>query len=268
MLRTNWSARCGTSLYKKLAPVLAGPLSLIFTSFMSIGQMPRAWVHAFVTPVYKGGDSSDVSNYRPISLTCVASKIMERIIVTDILAYLRSHNVIDRRQHGFLSGRSTSTNLLESLNDWTLAIRDKKSVLVAYIDYSKAFDSVNHRKLLTKLSAYGISGNLISWISNFLRGRTQQTKIGTALSQTVSLASGVVQGSVIGPLLFLLFVNDVFAILATQDCTCQLYADDLKLYSTLNVDSDTLKLQERLDALYAWSNTWQLKISHSTFCRS
>ena len=90
-------------LYKKLASVLAEPLSLRFTSFMSVGQMPKAWTHAIVTPVYKSGDASDVSNYRPISLTCVACKIMERIIVSDMLDYLRLHKVIDKRQHGFLS---------------------------------------------------------------------------------------------------------------------------------------------------------------------
>lgn len=117
-------------------------------------------MHAFVTLVFKGGDPSDVSSYRPILLTCVTSKIMDCSIVTDILAHLCVHNVIDRRQLDFLSGHSTSMNLLESLNNWTLAIKDGKSVLVAYIDYSKTFDSVNHCKLLTKLSTYSISGNL------------------------------------------------------------------------------------------------------------
>ena len=154
---------------------------------MSVGQMPKAWTHAIVTPVYKSGDASDVSNYRPISLTCVVCKIMERIIVSDMLDYLRLHKVIDKRQHGFLSRRSTSTNLLESLNDWTLALKDKKSVLVAYIDYAKAFDTVSHAKLLAKLTAYGISGNLLTWISHFLAHRTQQTKVGTAMSKVIDL---------------------------------------------------------------------------------
>jgi ribonuclease P/MRP protein subunit RPP40 len=246
-------------LFKKLAPVLAEPLSLIFTSFMSVGQRPKAWAHAIVIPVYKGGDASDVSNYRPISLTCVACTIMERIIVSDMLHYLRLHSVIDRRQHGFLSRRSTSTNLLDSLNDWTLAIKNKKSVLVAYIDYAKAFDTVSHAKLFAKLSAYGISGNLLTWITNFLSHRTQQTKVGTALSRVTDLVSGVIQGSVIGPLLF---VNDVIAVLTKKDCACQLYADDLKLYTALNTDCDQDELQERLNDLHAWSNTWQLKISY------
>jgi Reverse transcriptase (RNA-dependent DNA polymerase) len=127
---------------------------------------------------------------------------------------------------------------LESLNDWTLALKDKKSVFVAYIDSAKAFDTVSHVKLLAKLTAYGRSGNRLSCISNFLAHRTQQTKVGTAMSKVTSLISCVVQGSVIGPLLFLLFINDVIAVLTKNECACQLHADDFMLYSAINVDCD------------------------------
>jgi ribonuclease P/MRP protein subunit RPP40 len=127
-----------------------------------------------------------------------------------VVLYLRLHKIIDRRQREFLAGRSTTTNLLESLNDWTVAIRDKKSVLVAYIDFTKTFDTVCHRKLLSKVAAYGIAGNLLSWIQNFLKDRTQQTRTGSALSHSIDLHSGVVQGSVIGPLLFLLHILMTF----------------------------------------------------------
>ena len=181
----------------------------MYTSFMSIGRLPKEWSQAIVTPVHKGGNSSDVSNYRPISLTSVACKVMERIITNDLLLYLREHNVISKHQHGFLSRRSTSTNLLETLQDWTIAINDKHSVVAAYIDFAKAFDTVSHPKLLIKLKSYGISGNLLAWIESFLSNRTQQTKIGHCLSQVSSVPSGVVQGSVIGPVLFLSDVNDV-----------------------------------------------------------
>jgi hypothetical protein len=100
--------------------------------------MLRQWTHSIVTPIYKNGDASSVSNYRPISLTCLASKIMECIVANDLLEFLRWHNAISKQQHGFLLRRSTSTNLLETLSDWTLAIRDKNSICVAYIDYAKA----------------------------------------------------------------------------------------------------------------------------------
>jgi Reverse transcriptase (RNA-dependent DNA polymerase)/Endonuclease-reverse transcriptase len=252
-----------STLFKELSASLVEPLSLIYTSFMSIGIIPNAWRHAIVTPVYKSGSAASVSNYRPISLTSVACKIMERIVSIDMLHYLRANNIITKHQHGFLSRRSTCTNLLETLNDWTLAIRDKRSVVVAYIDYSKAFDCVSREKLLVKLKAYGIADNLLRWIDNFLSRRTQQTRIGTSLSDSIGLASGVVQGSVLGPLLFLLFINDVVNIVSSGDCTSKLYADDIKLYMTLNANDDILHFQDNIDALYAWSQKWQLTISDS-----
>jgi Reverse transcriptase (RNA-dependent DNA polymerase) len=184
---------------------------------------------------------------------------------SDMLDYLRLHIIIDKRQHGFLSRRSASTNLLESLNDRTLVRKDKKSVLVAYIDYAKAFDTVRHPKLLANLTAYGISGNLLTWISNFLVHRTQETKVGTTISKVTGLISGMVQGSVIGPLLCLLFINDVIGVLIKNECGCQLYADDLKLYTAINVDCDKIEPQEPLNNLQAWSNTWQLKISYKKY---
>jgi hypothetical protein len=249
-------------LFKKLSPALTEPLSLLYSSFMSVGQVPSSWTHAIVTPIYKGGSASELSNYRPISLTSVACKIMERIIVTDLLDYLRVNNIISNHQHGFLSGKSTCTNLLETLNDWTLAIKNRRSITVAYIDYQKAFDAVSHSKLLAKLSAYGIEGNIRDWISNFLSSRTQQTKVGSALSDVGNLSSGVVQGSVIGPLLFLLYINDVVPLLTDDRCTCKLYADDLKLYTSLQLNEDTSILQRKLDELCTWSDLWQLRISY------
>ena len=229
---------------------------------MSVGRIPSEWAHAIVTPIYKVGSASDVTNYRPISLTSVACKLMERIISNDMLAFLRQHGSITKQQHGFLTGRSTSTNLLESINDWTIAIKNKKSVIVAYIDYSKAFDTVSHSKLLNKLTAYGISGCLLAWIAGFLSNRTQQTRVGSILSNIANLISGVVQGSVIGPLLFLLFINDVVDLFTDNRCACKLYADDLKVYTNIELSDDTSVLQSKHDELYKWSEQWQLRISN------
>jgi len=132
---------------------------------------------------------------------------------------------------------------------------------VAYIDYQKAFDAVSHCKLLAKLDAYGISGNIRKWISSFLNNRTQQTKFESALSDVGKLFCGVVQGSVIGPLLFLLYINDVVSLLTDERCTCKLYADDLKLYTTLQLHEDATILQTKLDDLCMWSDLWQLRIA-------
>lgn len=249
-------------LFKKLAGSLAEPLSLMYSSFMSVGQMPRAWAHAIVTPIYKSGSASSVSNYRPISLTCVAGKIMERVVVSSMLSYLRLNHVITKQQHGFLQGRSTSTNLLETINDWTLSINDRKSVAVAYIDFAKAFDTVCRSKLLSKLAAYGVSGQLLHWIESFLSGRSQQTRVGHSLSDVTSLSSGIVQGSVLGPILFVLFINDIVRLFSDEHCTCKLYADDLKLFTEFQTDADCDVLQRKLNDIYEWSNKWQLTISY------
>jgi hypothetical protein len=145
--------------------------------------------------------------------------------------------------------------LLETLNDWTLAIKDKRSVVVAYIDYSKAFDCVSRDKLLTKLAACGISENLYKWINSFLSNRTQQTRVGSSLSNSACLTSGVVQGSVLGPLLFLLYINDVVNVFDGR-CSCKLYADDIKIYTALHMNNDIVLFQDKLDALYSWSREW------------
>jgi len=181
-----------------------------------------------------------------------------------LLHYLRSHNVRTKQQHGFLSDKSNCTNLLETLNDWTLAVKD--NIVVAYIDYSKAFDTVSNNKLLTKLSAYGITGNLFEWIRNFLSNRTQQTRVGSQLSSISHITSGVVQGSVLDPLLFLLFINEIGGLLSNERCVYKLYAYDVKLYTTLQINEDCTLLQQQLDALYTWSDTWQLSISHKKCC--
>ena len=133
---------------------------------------------------------------------------------------------------------------------------------VAYIDYQKAFDAVSHNKLLAKLDSYGVEGNIREWIRNFLNNRIQQTKVGSALSDVGDLCSGVIQGSVIGPLLFLPYINDVVSLLADDSQTCKLYADDLKIYTSLLINEDTSILQRKLDDLYAWSDLWQLRISY------
>ena len=117
-----------------------------------------------VTPIFKKGKSSDASNYRSISLTSLCCKIMESVIKDDILAHMLSKGLISRHQHGFLSRRSTGTQLIDCFNDWTLNIENKQSLDVIYIDFAKAFDSVVHRKLISKLTSYGIRGSLLSWI--------------------------------------------------------------------------------------------------------
>ena len=150
-----------------LPTALQNPLSIIYTSFMSVGDVPSVWRSACVTPEYKSGISSSVTNYRPISLTCVGGKVMERVISCTVLAYLRQHGMITKQQHYFFLSRKSTTSLFDSLNDWSLSIKYKRYVDVAFVDFPKAFDSVSHPKLLANLKYYGITGNLNKWITSF-----------------------------------------------------------------------------------------------------
>jgi len=143
-------------LFKKLAPRLAEVLSIAFTQLMSVGAVPQKWKAAIITPVFKKGSAGTVANYRPISLTCVPCKIMERLISSRILQFFSDNNILHPAQHGFLKGKSTCTNLMECMNDWTLSIQYKRLVTVIYIDFSRAFDVVSHDKLLIRLNAYGV----------------------------------------------------------------------------------------------------------------
>ena len=179
---------------------------------------------------------SDPKNYRPIALTCTACKIFESLISSEILDYLNSYNLITPHQHGFLKKHSTATNLLESINDWSLSLSRRHSVDIAYIDFCRAFDAISHSKLLLKLSAYGFSGNLYLWIKAFLSDRKQLVRINSSCSSIRSVLSGVIQGSVLGPLLFNVFINDVTDTL-DNDTTAKLFADDLKLYTNITTSS-------------------------------
>ena len=137
-----------------------------------------------ITPVFKKGVAGNVCNYRPISLTCVPSKVMERVIAQQIFDHLNRNNVLHHAQHGFRKGRSTVTNLLKSVNDWTISIEYKHLVTITYVDFSKAFDCVSHNKLFARLTSYGITGNLLQWLCEFFSERTHQTRVGPCLLYT------------------------------------------------------------------------------------
>ena len=249
-----------TILISQLINVLSAPLALLFNSFMSIGKLPSSWKTATVIPIFKKGPASNPANYRPISKTSIFCKLMERIIVTDLSTHFDTYKIFNSSQHGFSFGKSTLTNLLKSVTDWTLAIENKKTQTVAYVDFSRAFDTVSHPKLIYKLKVYGISGCLLSLISDFLSNRNQTTQVGNKFSNTKNITSGVVQGSCLGPFLFLLFINDLPEIFSSL-VTSKLYADDVKLYAYVKTLTDEFYFQDNLNRLELWAKTWQLTIS-------
>jgi len=247
-------------LLKSCASTLAKPVFLLAQQSLSSGVLPDIWKKAHVTPIFKKGCKSQATNYRPISLTSQVVKLIETCIREQLWEFLIKHKALNPHQHGFTKHKSCFTNLLESHNNWTKAIDDRHSVDIIYLDYSKAFDSVPHLRLLSKLQAYGIQGNLLKWIRNFLIGRQQKVVLNQHSSQWTNVSSGVPQGSVLGPLLFLLYVNDI------TDCiqsTMEMFADDSKLYRVIKDPHDIAILQQDLNLISDWSRLWLLQFNIS-----
>jgi len=237
---------------KNIAKEISLPLSVIFNKSLHERDIPNDWRVANVTAIYKNGNRNNVKNYRPISLTCILCKLFESIIKDSIMDYLKKHGMLSDCQHGFRHKRSCDTQLLEVMEDFTKLIDNKETIDVIYLDFCKAFDSVPHERLFVKLGAYGIGGNLLGWIKSFLKSRSQRVTVGNHSSSFRCVKSGVPQGSVLGPLLFILYVNDLPDAIHSN---CKLFADDTKIYSA-SVNFQTI--QNDVYSLFRWSDKWQL----------
>ena len=255
---------------KKCISSLSSPLSYIFQLSFTSGFLPDDWRRAYITPIYKKSDSTNPCNYRPIALTCNICKLMESIIKDQLLSFLFQNNIITKHQHAFIARHSTATNLLESVHDWSLELNSSHCIDSVYIDFSRAFDSIVFSKLLYKLEHYGIRGNLLNWIGAFLSDRNQCVVLENTFSYVCRANSGVPQGSVLGPILFLIFINDLVLSCgdnsASNNCVLKLFADDLKLHTVVNTDSSSVILQRTLDNIYKWSVDWQLGMNISKCC--
>uniref|UniRef100_A0A1I8BSL6 Reverse transcriptase domain-containing protein n=1 Tax=Meloidogyne hapla TaxID=6305 RepID=A0A1I8BSL6_MELHA len=250
--------------YLPLSPIITE----IFRVSLDSGTPPSQWKHSIVTPIYKKGNKHDLNNYRPISLTSTLSRTFERILVSGILQFLFTNNLISEHQFGFLPRRSTTLQLLSTLQEWYNGLLERNPTDCIYIDFRKAFDSVPHRFLLHKLYLYGIRGKIFKWITNFLTDRTFAVKIENSLSEPQPIGSGVPQGSVIGPLLFILYINDLPQVIKLP-VQIRLYADDVKIFLTHQSTLSYLMLQEALNNVHKWSTDWSLHIApdKSTFIR-
>ena len=242
------------------AGALTGRWAEMFSESMETGCLPDDWKTANVTPIFKKGSKQQPGNYRPITLTAVPCKTMESIIRDEIMAHLSESGLLHEAQHGFRPRRSCVTQLLSTLDDLSKMTENGDPIDAVYLDFSKAFDSVPHRHLIKKLQSYGVTGRLLSWIRAFLVGRRQRVVVNGCRSDWVPVASGVPQGSVLGPLLFVLYVNDLPT--AVQ-CPIQLFADDTKLYQSVRLDSDASSLQWDLDRAVAWSDNWRLPFNEA-----
>ena len=229
------------SVLRNLSAVLAKPLQIIFQLSINQGVFPKAWLQAGVVPIFKKGSRSDPANYRPVSLTSVLCKILEKIVVKHIIQHVKANNFYSKTQHGFTPQRSITTNLLEVLNRWTEALMHDIPVDIIYLDYAKAFDTVPHCRLIKQIETFGITGKVLSWIQAFLTNRQQKVLVNGAESSWAHVKSGIPQGSILGPVLFTLFVNDIPDQIKTY---ISLYADDTKIYCPLTSDEAAIDLAE------------------------
>ena len=220
--------------------------------------MPEVWKQAFVTPIHKKGERCKAENYRPISLTSTIGKILESIIRDQIYQYLTNNDLLVHNQHGFTSGRSCTTQLLHAMDYWTSSLDNNIPVDILYLDFRKAFDTVPHCRLFIKLAAYGIRGKLLDWIKSFLTNRHQKVVLNGASSEWSRVYSGVPQGSVLGPLLFNIYVNDIPSVVNSETL---MFADDTKIFRKIQSQSDFLQFQQDISNLLAWSVKWQLKFN-------
>ena len=243
---------------KECADQLAGPLAKLFKLSLNNGFVPRSWKRANVCPIFKKGSMKRVENYRPVSLTSQLCKVMESIIKDNIVEFLEREDFFTSEQHGFRSRRSCTTNLLETLEDWTCAVDEGCGVDCVFLDYQKAFDTVPHQRLLKKLDASGIRGDIGRWIEAFLQNRQQRVVVETEMSGWTQVLSGVPQGSILGPVLFLIYINDVPK---QVESDVKLFADDTKLYRKIEKQEDRITLQSDLCKLCEWSRNWQLKFN-------
>ncbi|XP_063615673.1 uncharacterized protein LOC134788783 [Penaeus indicus] len=244
------------AIVKPIASVLAAPLQTLYQKSLNDGILPRDWMGAKVTPIYKGGCKEQAVNYRPVSLTSILLKTLERIIRNHVVAHVTENKMITIRQHGFVKRRSCQTNLICFLEEVTSRLDRGEEVEVCYLDFRKAFDSVNQRLLLLKLRNFRLSEQVLNWIAAFLHGRTFHVEVEGSISREAGVCSGVPQGSVLGPLLFVLFVNDLARQLYNP---CFMFADDLKLVG----DPRSRVTQEDLNKIRNWTNIWGLPLNAS-----
>ncbi|KAK3101624.1 hypothetical protein FSP39_004973 [Pinctada imbricata] len=258
------SKACGPDLVKarllkEAGSVLCIPLAKIFNKSLSLSRFPDTWKKANVTPVHKKENSALIKNYRPISLLSIIGKVMEKCIFKYLHNFVLDHSVLSVHQSGFSLGDSTVNQLLYISNDIIRALDSGKEVRAVFCDISRAFDRVWHTGLLYKLSEIGISGNLLSWFHSYLHNRYQRLVINGIETDWLSISAGVPQGSILGPILFLIYINDI-----VQDInsSIKLFADDTTLYVIVDSPASAANsLNNDLDTIHAWSLKWLVDFS-------
>ena len=254
------------SILKLSAAEISPSLTYLINKSLKDGEFPRSWKAAKVVPIHKSGDKSSPGNFRPISLLPCVSKILERVVQHQLLNYLNDNDILCRQQSGFRPLHSTTSTLITVTDDWLKAMDNSKYTGAVFIDLRKAFDTVDHSILIKKMHNIGINNTACEWFRSYLTGRTCQTLINESLSSTRVLSCGVPQGSILGPLLFILYVNDLSKVIKSSNL--KLYADDTVLYySDTTVHEIESTLNSDLHILNNWMNGNKLSINYDkTVC--
>ncbi|MCG8034729.1 MAG: reverse transcriptase family protein [Candidatus Thiodiazotropha taylori] len=245
-------------LLKELNHELAPILTKIFSCSLETGIVPDDWKTALVAPVYKKGPKHKPSNYRPISLTCISSKLMEHILVSNIMDHFDTHCLLNPFQHGFRSKHSCETQLIGFTQELFDNLEAGRQTDLIVMDFSKAFDKVDHNLLVYKLFNLGVNLKTVNWITSFLHNRTQTVVVEGKQSSAAPVLSGVPQGSVLGPSLFLAYINDLPDSLKSR---ARLFADDTIVYLTIKSPSDPEILQNDLHKLEKWEKDWSMEFN-------
>ena len=250
-------------LLRNCKAVLTRPLFLIWRKSLDTGEIPELLKTSVITPIFKGGDKLKPKNYRPVALTSHLIKIFEKVVRKHIVKYIEDRNLINPNQHGFRSGHSCLTQLVQHYDRILKAMEDGKNVDVIYLDYAKAFDKLDFNLTLQKIHKLGIRGKVHCWLESFLTGRSQTVHVMGKKSDPEPVISGVPQGSVVGPLLFLILIGDIDD--RVQESFVSSFADDTRVMGQISVAADVNRLQEDLEVIYEWSHDNNTQLNAEKF---
>ena len=225
------------------------PLTNIFNKSIQEGKIPDQWTLANITPLHKKGPKTSTKNYRPISLTSVVSKLMEKNVRDNIMNHMEENGLFTKHQHGFREEYSCVTQLIDVCEKWTEELDNKNSIDVIYLDFQKAFDKVPHKRLITKLKGYGIQGN----VEDFPKDRKQRVQISGSPVEWTDTTIGIPQGSVLGPTLFLVHINNLQDVVHSM---VKLVADDANASAEVNSENDANVVQSDQNNIDDWSDKW------------
>ena len=250
-------------MLKNCKEKLAKPIFLIWSRSITSGEIPSCYKVSYIAPLHKKGSHALPANYRPVSLTSHIIKIFERVLRKRLVSYLEANELLCNNQHGFRSGRSCLTQLLHHFDDILENLMNNADLDSIYLDYAKAFDKVDHALLIKKLERYGINPKVVNWIKSFLSDRSQQVVVDGHMSILALIISGVPQGTVLGPILFLVFINDINTCITTSTIRC--FADDTRITKGIRGENYVVILQHDLDKVMQWSSKNNMTLHEDKF---